>query len=54
MKAIDENNKEELLKAARFAEEPLDWIKIGDYFDTQRALVVPRETRDNPPEEGDS
>ena len=54
MKTTEEDVKEDLLQAARTASEPIDWTRIGEYFDTQRALVVPRETRDNPPEEGDS
>lgn len=45
---------DELLRAARIAEEPFDWSQITAYFDSQRALVTPRETRDNSAAEGDS
>jgi hypothetical protein len=49
-----QGDSEELIKAARIASEPLDWTLIGEYFDTQRALVAPRETRDNSATKGDS
>jgi hypothetical protein len=54
MKTIEKNNKEELLQAARTASEPIDWTAIGNYLDAQRALVTPREVRDNSATEGDS
>jgi hypothetical protein len=47
-------NQEELIQAARAAAEPVDWDQIVAYFDSQRALVAPRETNDNPREGGDS
>jgi hypothetical protein len=54
MKTIDKDQQAELIEAARTASEPIDWHRIAEYFANQRALVAPRETRDNPPDRGDS
>ena len=51
----DTNNEwGDLIQAARIAAEPVDWSRIAEFFDSQRAMVAPRQTSDNVRDSGDS